>query len=556
MKFNDFRNTNVHLQEEMAFLKSAKRIFKNIVSKLSSFKWGQKASFTFSIPVPLGEEVLMEKQTGKPGGEYVEFVVIDRLYKSFIQSFPKVTIKVDYDEFNYEQFKKGPYKTALNALKQNAKNNQTIVRWMKAGLAGAKSIDASFRKGHPEVGLFEITLQQTGKILTGKEKADVIIHVEKIGEKEFIESIKLSLKASEAEPWIFNGTQSGGLALLTSLVFGTAQKAMEKAWRENDPAMNDFSITPEMINGKYDKVGTRQAIAAQLIERTGVTSKEIEEFNRVDKEMDQILGDISRELNQTDVAKERKIVQAKWRELNKEKKKVETASKKEQDDAWNANDKLVKQKVKKDDPARVESQKILDNARAIHKKNTDKYKSLINPLKKRDRELFELQRAKIRPLEDYRRKLYIPWGDILFEGLKGLAKNKKTLFIRSIFNFSGAETGLDYLIVGCKEQKITTGYEKGKKSTRGFVDVNTLQNPNFKPTIEKFFNEMINELDVNVIRYEPNSIGLEVTAPGYKKPVLMTQLYRDSNNVRMKGFNLKSMLASIDQVDPPIPSDE
>ena len=97
MKFNEFRNTNIHLQEEMAFLKSAKRIFKNIVSKLSSYKWGQKASFTFSIPVPLGEEVLMEKQTGKPGGEYVEFVVIDRLYKSFIHSFPKVTIKVDHD---------------------------------------------------------------------------------------------------------------------------------------------------------------------------------------------------------------------------------------------------------------------------------------------------------------------------------------------------------------------------------------------------------------------------------------------------------------------------
>jgi len=556
MKFNEFRNTNIHLQEEMAFLKSAKRIFKNIVSKLSSFKWGQKASFTFSIPVPLGEEVLMEKQTGKPGGEYVEFVVIDRLYKSFIHSFPKVTIKVDHDEFTYEKFKKGPYKNALDALKQNAGNNQTIVRWMKAGLAGAKSIDASFRKGHPEVGLFEVTLQQTGKILTGKEKADVVIHVEKIGEPEFIESIKLSLKASEAEPWIFNGTQSSGLSLLTSITFGNAQKAMEKAWKENDPAMNDFSITPEMINGKYDKVGTRQAIAAQLIERTGITSKEIEEFNRVDKEMDQILGDISRELNQTDLAKERKIIQVKWREINKEKKQVLSASKKEQDDAWSANDKLVKQKVKKDDPARVESQKILDNARAIHKKNVEKYKSLIEPLAKRDRELLDIQNVNLGRLRDYRSKLYIPWGDILFEGLKGLAKNKKTLFIRSVFKFSGAETGLDYLIVGCKEEKITTGYEKGKKSTKGFVDVNTLQNPNFRPTIEKFFNEMINELDVNIIRSAPERIDLEVTAPGYKKPVLTTQLYRDSNNVRMTGFNLKSMLASIDQVDPPIPSDE
>jgi len=272
--------------------------------------------------------------------------------------------------------------------------------------------------------------------------------------------------------------------------------------------------------------------------------------------MDQILGDISRELNQTDVAKERKILKVKITELNKEKKKVETASKKEQDDAWTANDKLVKQKVKKDDPARVESQKILDNAREIHKKNKEKYKSLIEPLAKRNRELYKLQRAKIGPLEDYRRKLYIPWGDILFEGLKGLAKNKKTLFIRSIFNFSGAETGLDYLIIGCKEQKITTGYEKGKKSTKGYVDVNTLRNPNFLHTIDKFFNEMINELDVNVIRSEPNVIDLEVTAPGYKKPVLITQLYRDSNNVRMTGFNLKSMLASIDlQDDPPVESE-
>jgi len=534
MKFIDFRTVNIHLQEELEFVKTIKNIFKNVVQKISKLGWGQKTSFKYNIPLPIMEE---KNTDTKPGGEFAEFIVVDRLYKSFSQSFPTVIITVNGKTHSYESFRRDPFKKAYDSLKNNLGSRKgQVIRWMKSALASAHAIDKSFRIDHPESALLKINIQAVGSMLSGKEKADIIIHVEKMSEDKFIEDIKLSLKTSKGEPWIFNGTQTGGLTMISTLAFGASPNTMIKAWKDGT---DTFEIDPKFIlSGKYtgdvDGNKSRQHIAAELIEKLGISGKKIEEFRNINIQLDKVCDEIGR-WKDTDTYKFRKETELKITKTEAEYKPLLKDAAEKDKQTW------------KDRKKSAEAKDAYDKARAENLALKDKYNNLRDPLKDIQRK-FSQEKAKYKaPLLELRGKLHIPWGEIAFECLEALKKKNKPQYIQSVFKYSGAETGLDYIMSGVKTEKIMVG-GKSSEHTRGYVKTNTLTSPKFRPTIDKLFNEMINELDVKHSMTGSNVIKIEITATGYKNPVLTTELYREVNNTRMAGFDIDNFIEKLESI--------
>jgi hypothetical protein len=238
-------------------------IFADILSHIKSFSekikqalnmgFGKSTKINFTVPKNLKEEAAT---TGKAGGEYVEFVIIQKVVENLRKyEFNNIQILVDGREVSDEQFKAIVNKR-LEILKNSAgKNTSVIGNWMKVGLNGAKDLYQQFSYLFDEAPLYRISINSTGVSLTGIEKSDIIIEIKKIDEEEFSRLIKLSLKASLDEPWIFNGTQASEentlLQLSTGFSITEAKMNLEEilnitSLEKTLEELNNLDETPEI----------------------------------------------------------------------------------------------------------------------------------------------------------------------------------------------------------------------------------------------------------------------------------------------------------------------
>lgn len=482
-----------------AFMTAVKSAASKIKS-LINLGFGKRTKIKISVPIDLNENAAT--QTGKTGGEYAEFIIMSRLYDYLsTHNFHELSLLIDGKNISRENFEIH-LKEHHNRVQRADKSK--LSQWMKVGLAGAKDLYGQLKDVAEESEVFQIAIEATGVSLTGREKADMIIHVKKINEDDFENKIKLSLKASLGEPWIFNGTQAGEentlLQLSSGFTITETKDNLKKKLNidELESAVNDLKeLVKEDPVFKNDlDIARKNLSAANSIYKELIKSRFIDMYDSLGVKHEVVENIKSMINNIGESNRQRSVYNKETREIVAERNKVESDIK------------ALKKQNKDTSSLELEYQRLYN---AVKSRDEFKMKTFSNDVAVEQGKLIDVFQSIINKL---------------------IEKDKKQ-FISNLLKFAGVESGLDYLIIGIEK----SGSGKNKR-TFGKSFINTLKKPNYAKKIEKVFSDLEkNNLDVTVRRDRHNSVHCNIIMDGQTITVIPVEHH--ANNMRIMGFEIK-----------------
>jgi len=484
----------------------AKGVWKRFMEKVKGMDFGKQAAIKVKIPKNLSEAVgrgdAVGQQSGKPGGEYVEQVIIHDLYTEFRDKFHNVEINVDGTIMSFASWKQKEMETYRKTLLANPHGKKHFKEWDKVGRKGAQALINNLTSLYPKAALYEMQIESTGKSLTGIEKSDMILRFRKIDEEHFSENIKLSLKASLNEGGTFSGTQTGEEAIIFTLYYGMSPTEAQKKMGENPKdAFISMGMNPEIAEELVKTKGKlKDAGLLKLYNDLGMKTAEIEGFRDAMNEL-QIIQYGTKEQQEMD--KEHPELPATFKSGTERRKKVLVAIQKE------IQSRLGKKEAKTD-PEWLKLQEKIDKLREDKKAWIEKWTSVAS----------------------------LNFVPVVMKALQTLQKKDEKLLIDRILKLSGMELGMDYLALGQKPVKI-----KGKKAgVEPAIAVNTLDHPQYRNKVNAIFESMKKTELTVVLSPKETGVVCSITDKVSGKSLVDVKIYKDSNNSRVGGFDLKSFV--------------
>lgn len=233
-------------------------IFRAVLQGLKSF--GKKIANLLRLP--FGKSLVMpvhlpkimnesqKEQLGKKGGEVSECAFAIRLRDLLMKenwAMPPIVVEIPSPgverQMDVHQYVKKQISDYLQQEKGTGRKE--LKNWKATGYASAQAVhDQMLKRIKGATELFAPKIGIGGEGLTGYEKADVIVTMTKVDEKNFEEVFKLSLKATSGDPrheGMDLGLQTSAVGLLYSLATDMSPtEAKSKLKKENQTTLEEI----------------------------------------------------------------------------------------------------------------------------------------------------------------------------------------------------------------------------------------------------------------------------------------------------------------------------